>query len=269
MSYPGSSLGRMSAPRLETDPTDGGWEPSPDGRLWISAGPPEPGWWRVLHEQHERTGLWPLLLGSLSDRDPDRPWRDPDDRWPGQIRSAPGDHYPGALLGGWWSSVEPEEEDGEEELMASIGPFRAGWPGLARRGRLQADPGERAAEIADLVSAKGWLIAPRLGLISSSRGADSLTDAAWTGPTNHENDTAKISCVLRNWEDRFGVRVVAASFASLYLSVAAPPLDADHAMEVAAEHHAFCPDNVLQGCGSLADYAASLVGAPLWSFWWD
>ncbi|MDI6103550.1 DUF4253 domain-containing protein [Actinoplanes sp. NEAU-A12] len=257
----GSRLAPLS---LKTDPTDGGWEQSL-GLLWVSSGPPSPGWWSALHEQHGSTGLWPLLLGSLSESDPDRPWRSDGDLRPDQIRSRPGDHYPGAVLGNWWSSVEPEEEDD----LDTVGPYRDGWPGLARRGEPQADPTERAAEVADLILAKGWLTVPRLGLVPSARGADALTDAAWTGPANHENDTAKISCVLRNWEDRFGVRVVAAGFDILYLSVAAPPADLEHATEVAAEHHAFCPDNVWQGCGSLTEYAEELVNAPLWSFWWD
>jgi hypothetical protein len=270
LSYPPSTVGAMSGSRLApldlgNDPTGGGWEPSRD-LLWISSGPPRPGWWSALRAQHGSTGLWPLLLGSLSTQDADRPWRDKDDLDPGRIGSRPGDHYPGAILGNWWASVEPGEE---EELLDSVGPYRDGWPGLARRGESQADPDERAAEIADLVLAKGWLPAPRLGLVPSARGADTLTDAAWTGPANHDNDTAKFSCVLRNWEDRFGVRVVGVGFDTLYLSVAAPPTGLEHALEIAAEHHAFCPDNVWQGCGSLEEYAEELVGTPLWVFWWD
>jgi hypothetical protein len=51
--------------------------------------------------------------------------------------------------------------------------------------------------------------------------------------------------------------------------VAAPPATFEHALNVAAEHHAFCPDNVWQGSGSLEEYAKGLVGAERWSFWWD
>lgn len=43
----------------------------------------------------------------------------------------------------------------------------------------------------------------------------------------------------------------------------------DEAEALAAEHFAFCPDNVTQGCGSLRAYAESLVDAHAWSFWWD
>ena len=38
---------------------------------------------------------------------------------------------------------------------------------------------------------------------------------------------------------------------------------------VAAEHFAFCADNVYQGAGSIREYAAELPGAGRWSFWWD
>ncbi|MEV4704749.1 DUF4253 domain-containing protein [Actinoplanes sp. NPDC049316] len=38
---------------------------------------------------------------------------------------------------------------------------------------------------------------------------------------------------------------------------------------MAAEHFAFCPDNVWQGVGTLTAYADQLVNAPMWSLWWD
>lgn len=75
--------------------------------------------------------------------------------------------------------------------------------------------------------------------------------------------------MLRSWEDRFGARVIAVGFATLALSVAAPPIDMTHAREIAYEHLAFCPDNIWQGPGSLPDYADALLGAPIWTFWWD
>ncbi|WP_430780252.1 DUF4253 domain-containing protein [Actinoplanes sp. G11-F43] len=246
------SANRLVPLDLSDDPTDGGWLPSQD-LLWISAGPPRPGWWAALRARHPGTGWWPLLLGGLSAGDPERPWIEAGDLRPEQIRSRPGDHYPGVLLGRWWASAGGSE----------------GWSGLARRGESGTDPDEHAAATADLLLAEGVLVAPRLGLVRSARGADTLTDAAWTGPTNHEGDTARISCVVRNWEERFGARVVGVGFDTLHLSVAAPPTGFDHAREVAAEHLAFCPDNVWQGCGSLDDYAESLVGTPTWSFWWD
>jgi hypothetical protein len=89
-------------------------------------------------------------------------------------------------------------------------------------------------------------------------------------PANVENDAAKLSAVLRSWEDRFAVRVIGVGFAELYLSVAAPPTDHATALHVAAEHFAFCADNIWQSSTTaLTAYADQLIDAPIWSFWWD
>ncbi|MEU7838999.1 DUF4253 domain-containing protein [Nonomuraea sp. NPDC049129] len=46
---------------------------------------------------------------------------------------------------------------------------------------------------------------------------------------------------------------------------AGPP---DHARAPqAVEHYAFCPD--LGQDNDFAEYAAEIVDAPVWSFWWD
>jgi hypothetical protein len=86
----------------------------------------------------------------------------------------------------------------------------------------------------------------RLGLVAANRGADALATAGWTGPANYTNDTGEIAAVVRSWEDRYGARVIGAGFADLYLSVAAPPTTLDEALHIAAEHFAFCPDNIWQ-----------------------
>ncbi|WP_328459928.1 DUF4253 domain-containing protein [Actinoplanes sp. NBC_00393] len=296
------------APALNPDPTGGGWTPAQD-LLWISAAPPRPGAWAALQAQHPSSGLWPLLLSGLSNREPDRPWLSGElsPKW--RKLSAPADHDPAALLAASWASCVPEEEDDESDSdrtdrIAITAPFGAGWPGLAppspasfsadwpglappspaspglappsptspsapQASPAAVSPAERAAEVADFLLGAGWLTAPRLGLVPGARGADTPTDIGWTGPLNHEQDTAKISALLRSWEDRFGTRLIGLGFDTVYLSVAAPPTDVEHALRVAAEHFAFCPDNIWQGAGSLADYAKDLVDQPIWTFWWD
>jgi hypothetical protein len=80
------------------------------------------------------------------------------------------------------------------------------------------------------------------------------------------------AAVMLDWERRHGSRVVALDgFATLHVSVAAPPADHDQALRVAAEHFAFCPDTIWQGASgeTLATYAEELVGADSWVFWWD
>ncbi|MGW2253284.1 DUF4253 domain-containing protein [Kitasatospora sp. NPDC001660] len=108
----------------------------------------------------------------------------------------------------------------------------------------------------------------RIGLVAAPGGAAALAACGWTAPANHAH-TGRIAAVLADWERRFGARVVRVGFDALELSVLAPPTTRDEALRVAAEHVAFCPDQVFQGTGSLTAYADLLVGSYDWMFWWD
>ncbi|NKI44421.1 DUF4253 domain-containing protein [Streptomyces physcomitrii] len=146
------------------------------------------------------------------------------------------------------------------------------WPGLAPAGREEEDPEVRAAAIADLVAGGNQLLPhSRLGLVPARRSADIPAAIGWSGPVNHENDVARLCAVLRSWEDRFGIRVVALGFDIMVVSVAAPPATLAEAEQLAAEHFAFCPDNLQQGDHTdLRAYAKKeLLGQHFWTFWWD
>ncbi|MFC7618429.1 DUF4253 domain-containing protein [Actinokineospora soli] len=191
------------------------------------------------------------MLEDLAEDEESRSWVT-DDLLPERM-SAPGLHDAAELLAGYWQEFEEE------------GP----WPGLAPRLEPQGDPDRGAEEFADeLLEAYP---AMRLGLVAAERGADTLAVMGWTGPVNHVGDTGQLSAVLRSWEDRFGAWVVGVGFATLYLSVAAPPVTVEQAVAVAAEHLAFCPDNVWQGPApqTLEGYAERIAGARAWGFWWD
>jgi hypothetical protein len=86
---------------------------------------------------------------------------------------------------------------------------------------------------------------------------------------NYEQAADELSAVLRSWEERFGAVLVGVGFDTLHLLVERPPQTMESAIRVAAEHFAFCTDNVDQGAGSIRELAQELVGAPIWSFWWD
>ncbi|WP_394437125.1 DUF4253 domain-containing protein [Streptomyces sp. SGAir0957] len=189
------------------------------------------------------------------------------------MMSSPADHDPAVLLARWWHACTTTGEDDDmldtDTRLAVTAPFGQTWPGPAPSRRTTTNPDQLATE-----SAQGFLTArphTRLGLIAAATGAEALTAAGWSGPCNHDNDTAKFSAVVRDWEDRFGARVVAVGFSTLHLSVASPPVDEDDALRVAAEHFAFCPDNVWQGDSpfTLAAYASRITGAHRWHFWWD
>ncbi|UQX04701.1 DUF4253 domain-containing protein [Streptomyces sp. RerS4] len=148
-------------------------------------------------------------------------------------------------------------------------PFGQVWPGLAASRETVTNPEQLASEFAEAFLTD----CPRtgLGLVAAPSGAEALTAMGWAGPCNYENDTAKFSAVVRDWENRFGARVVAVGFSTLHLSIAAPPVSEHEALLVAAEHFAFCPDNIWQGSRpyTLAAYAERITGAQRWDFWWD
>ncbi|MEW2356080.1 DUF4253 domain-containing protein [Spirillospora sp. NPDC029432] len=218
--------------------------------LWVSDGsvPDAAARWLRLYEARAETGLHPLLLDTL-DGEPERPWR------AGELSPAPVGTIDvlsadGVLRRFWDDVALPEDGD---------------WPGLAEAGESARDADDAARSLAEsLAGDRDW----SLGLVPAGRGADALALAGWDGPCNHTNHTQEISAVLRSWEDRFGARVVAVGFATLMVSVAAPPVTAEHAVRVAAEHFAFCPDNWVDH-STLEDYAETILKADHWSFWWD
>lgn len=222
---------------------------------WLSNAPVPAGLWARLRAEHARSGLWPLLA-------PDGDWR----------------------LDLTFSASQFDGQDAAEvlaELWADhyhgggyLAPFGRAWPGLAPAGQPQDDPGV----VADAYA--GWLHGDggtHLGLVAADRGADAPAVAGWAGSNNHAS-IAELAVVVRSWEERFGVRVVRLGDATVDLSVAAPPVTTEHALQVAAEHCAFCPDNIWQSQTHLDDsfgphplraYAERLRSQRSWSFWWD
>lgn len=200
--------------------------------LWVSDGPATADLWRTLRTGQQRTSLCPLLLDSLRN-EPRRPWDD-GELWPDSMTS-PDSHDPSVLLAQWWDAYTDTDDDilSPVERLGVTFPYGRRWPGLADGKRLPADPDEHAdRRVEQLLQSQPGL---RLGLVAATRSSDALTAAGWQGAVNHTNDTAMLSAVLRSWEDRFGVRVIGAGFADLYLSVAAPPTDHAEALRVAAE----------------------------------
>ncbi|MYW16204.1 DUF4253 domain-containing protein [Streptomyces sp. SID486] len=258
----GRSLGLRLPPGRLVDVTDDG--PWHEPLLWHAEKPSAPGTWKALGVPAARAGLLPVLVDLAGCRDGLADW----ELLPGEV-SYPGDHEVEDVLAEYWE----EETDGHVD--EEIEPFGADWPGLAPAGVQTADPETRAAQVADAVNRDPgtwaeWIEEPHLALVPARRSADIPAAIGWTGPLEYEGDVARICAVLRSWEDRFGVRVVALGPDTLVVSVAAPPTGLDDAEILAAEHYALCPDAVTQsGPGGLRTYAKELVGATSWSFWWD
>ncbi|MEU3405394.1 DUF4253 domain-containing protein [Streptomyces sp. NPDC006670] len=273
------------APIRVLDVADGLDTPLPAGRmitsdeghgdvqpLWCSDRPATAGLWAQVYAEHSRSGLWPLLLDALDPEDDEfRPWGS-GELMPEEM-SSPASHSPAGLLEQWWTTYTAV--DGDDDMLSAkrrqavTAPFGRHWPGTAPARSATTDPDELAAEYAQVfLASRPW---SRLGLVAAASGAEALAVAGWCGPHNYDNDTAKFSAVIRDWEHRFGARVVAAGFSTVHLSVAAPPMNEEDALLVAAEHFAVCPDNVWQGCrpNTLSAYAERIIGARRWDFWWD
>ncbi|MFI9547778.1 DUF4253 domain-containing protein [Streptomyces sp. NPDC052016] len=260
----GRSLGLQLPPGrlIEAVPED-----SSDGPvLWHAEKGAAPGNWTALGGPAGRAGLLPVLV-DLGGRGGPETW----DLMPGEA-SYPGDHDAEDVLAEFWEADEEEDEgDRDDEVAEMLATFGPDWPGPAPSPSLTIDPAACAAQVADSLTdgTRSWPERPHLALVPARRSADIPAAIGWSGPLNHENDVARLCAVLRSWEDRFGIRVVALGFDLLAVSVAAPPTTTEEAEAVAAEHFAFCPDNITQGAGSLRAYAKELVGERTWYFWWD
>ncbi|MFF4832072.1 DUF4253 domain-containing protein [Streptomyces sp. NPDC001315] len=255
--------GRM----ITSDEGDGDMQP-----LWLSDTPASAELWTHLCSEHSASGLWPLLLDADDPNDGEfRPWAS-GELSPERMTS-PDAHDPAVLLAQWWKVYTSTDDDDDllmpEKRLAVTAPFGQAWPSPARSQEPVTGADEMAAEYARVFADQHPR--SRLGLVAAACGADALTAVGWNGPANYDNDTAKFSAVVRDWERRFGARVVAVGFSTLHLSVAAPPMTTEDALLVAAEHFAFCPDNIWQGSRpyTLAAYAERIVGMNCWDFWWD
>ncbi|MHC3473218.1 DUF4253 domain-containing protein [Streptomyces sp. 7R007] len=244
----GHSVGLRLPPGRLIDATVG---PRSTAVLWQADQQASVGTWAALGRPAVRAGLLPVLVDAEHGEFGPQSWGlAPEDM------SYPGDHDAEDVLEEYWQEYAAEDEE---------------WPGLADAPALVADPDTRAAEVADsLTGGRPWFKWPHLALVPARRSADIPTAVGWTAPAHYEQDVARLSAVLRSWEDRFGIRVVGLGRDHLFLSVAAPPADAAEAEAVAAEHFAFCPYSVLQRTDdTLTPYAQALVGEREWSFWWD
>ena len=242
--------------RLVDVPLPAGLLISPDGDdtqppvIWISQQPVDhiDETWRSLARSFPETGLWPLIM-ELEDT--------PEGMAEMFMETGGGKGDARAVLGRWWSESLGFEDEFDKATYAPLGRR---FPGLA-----PATARDRTADIESLVSG----LTGHLGLVAVRRPADVLGATSWLGAANYDADPADQSTVLRSWEDRFDAYVVGLGWATLVVAVGNPPRDRNAATGIAAEHLAFCPDNIWQGVGTVNEYLDELVKEPLWHFWWD
>ncbi|MFJ9059917.1 DUF4253 domain-containing protein [Streptomyces sp. NPDC102409] len=228
---------------------DGPWH---EPLLWYADAPARPGDWARLRATGRPLGLLPVLIDTGRRDEGPQEW---------ELRPAdttyPGDHDAEEVLAEAWDAYASDELEEADR-----------WPGPAPVPSVSTPetPDELAAEIADMLTAT-----VRAALVPARRSADIPAAIGWSGPLNHENDVARLCAVLRSWEDRFDIRVVALGFDTLTVSVGRPPTTAAEARALAAEHFAFCPDTIEAVPPNGLDVYAEkhLLGQETWSFWWD
>ena len=238
--------------------------------LWLTDDvvPGAPTVWRRLVDQYPGTGLWPLLLTPL-DGDGGRPW-DSGELDPVAVTAVEDVDVAELLVQGWAGSVVPiGGPTVHPSIERALTPFGAPFPGLSPA--LPPTAGPTVVSAAALAGASA-----RFGLVSCLRPADAVALIGWQGAINRLQ-SAEVSAVLRSWEDRFGVVLVGLGFATLTVLVPHPPQDEAHALRVAAEIAAFCPDALWQGSDgawlgsddTIAGLSRLLRTRSVWRLWFD
>jgi hypothetical protein len=233
------------------------YEPEPEGGsrgegpvIWCSERPVDGAgtFWARLAAVFPETGLWPFILDDTFE------FRG----FEGYLMDMPRGRHTEVvtILRRGWSDLVDIDDDANDE----VAPFGNAFPGLA-----DPTPGERPTSVDAIVAP----LTGYVGLIAVHRPADVLDAVGWMGAANYDGDPLNMTTVLRSWEQRFDAYVVGLGPDTLTLAVGRPPRDLSSALAIAAEHYAFCPDNVQQGVGTIREYAESLVGADQWPFWWD
>jgi Domain of unknown function (DUF4253) len=217
--------------------------------------------WLALRDRLTGTALIPLLLSGLPGQ-PERPW-DSGELSP-RHRSILDGMDAAAVLREMWDDHVPVPEEDDAETAELLAPYSRSFPGMAPPTDRPIGPDELSNTVYSLQEPM------RPGLVAADRPADALLGVGWRGgAANYHGTPAPLTVVLRSWEDRFGARLMHLGFDTMQLLMERPVSSRQAALAVAAEHFAFCMDNICQGAGSIRDYAADLVGNATWSFWWD
>ncbi len=215
--------------------------------------------WFTLSAAHRQTGLIPVVLAGL-DGDTSRPWDNGEFDAPYDVTQL--DQLPAErVLAACWAGALEDDGAGDDRAGAGLAPFGRRFPGLAA-------PETAALGAEQLRTAVDAIGPARIGLVPAGRPADVLPRLGWSGVVNWFDSPLPVAAVLRSWEDRFGARLLEVGFADIKLLVERPPRSLAAAEQIAAEHYVFCDE-----CGAaltgIRSIAASLVSAPIWSFWWD
>ncbi|MCU1452714.1 MAG: hypothetical protein JWN46_860 [Acidimicrobiales bacterium] len=214
--------------------------------------------WRALRERHARTGLWPVLLGSVPDLIVDQlTWRVQilaDDR-PGIARLSEVTPAPDLFVR--WLG-DPAADAYLSDVPRHLAKLQADE--VAIRDRLDTRPDDVA-----LRSLQGETV--HIVLVPAAGGWEVPALLAWSGAEKEGHGGPEHVAVLHFWRESYGAELIGLGLESLELLVERPPTDARGAFELAMQHYAYCPelmDNLAPAIGALA---ATLLGRH-WYFDW-
>jgi hypothetical protein len=214
--------------------------------------------WRALRERHDRTGLWPIVLGSDAQVVDQLTWR-----LDSLARSRPGipevEDAPSApdLFVEWMGN--PAEDDYLNDVPRHLAKLEhdAG----AIRQRLTERPDEAAVQ-----AIAGPTVT--IALVPANGGWEVPALLAWAGAEANEIDGPEHLAVLHFWHEVYAADLVSLGLERMECLVGGPPEDARGAFELAVQHYAYCPqlmDNLVPAMGALA---ATLFGRH-WVFDWS
>ena len=278
---PGKGPARIGPVSLPLGRPIRGWHQNGHPVAWATAGPVSSSGqvWAALAEQHQQTGLVPILLDGLLGGLPHdglpgdalRPWDSGEFLPPDDPRAADGVDA-GAFLGAEWRCWVPPGNEDDPEWLEDLGPFTRGWPGLAPPEHASVTPAERRHAL-DVVlpqirAANRGSAEARIGLVAAARPADVLAVIGWDCLYSRGQSLLSLTAVLRSWEDRFGARLIDVGFDTLRLLVDRPPRTLEAAQRLAAEQVPFA-DDCTGGARGVPDLAPRLLDGLVWTFWWD
>ncbi|MHA3774939.1 DUF4253 domain-containing protein [Verrucomicrobiota bacterium sgz303538] len=204
---------------------------------------------------HPDTGVWPVILGDEDAVDliEETQEMNADDEASEEEVIRAGAAIDAAT---WLAKVAGEQYEDDEYQGAEEGEWPAGP--VAPMGIITHQ---------DILSGKP-LDEVTMGLFRVDESWKVFAKLAW-GNWNACPAAEEHCAVHAYWGRKYGSQVVSVTGDIVQCIVANPPRDRNAAMALAREQYAYCGDIVDQGCETLANLAASLLGAKVWYFWWD
>lgn len=209
-------------------------------------------WWRRVRAVHERTGWWPVLVGSIHNLNIEE-WGTPDEYGHDEADAVGAEVVAQAIAKDFDEVLEPWPEPEPKPKPTARGRRKPAEPVVPMTER-------------DLVGQAGTddLVA----LVPAAAGYEVPGLVGWWGATNYNLRGADHVTVLHEWHRRWGAELVALGESDLELLVSRPPESDDDVRMVARQHYRYAPDKV-EEFDSFDDYIARQVRAHVWEFWWD